>query len=240
MASGREGSEARFSGQRCKLHASAIVEHSIGLVDLHAWCGQRRLYVPTAYENIFPAVVIKVRNIWRVSRHGLAGRGHSAGDRDIFESTLVIIAINWESFIVERNQANVGIAVVVEIARIYSHPRNEDSVFPKRDTAIETDLLNLKSTHVVKKKLNILSFVMKRSMRPLRSKSAATHPSPCRDVRAFLTRSKRRGMCHCHCLEKSDWSRLVHFGMAIVAMAAHFAIRIVLQIPAQVVDHYQI
>src|SRR5580692_11506427 len=121
----RLGCETSLFCERGPLVSFKVAEHRVGLIDhlatRHVW----RLHVSSADENILPSIVVKIGDVRAVARHGSAEQSHATFRGDIGEAQLAIISINRKSLIVESDEGDIGEAVIVQIAKVSAHSRDD-------------------------------------------------------------------------------------------------------------------
>ena len=99
-------------------------------------------------ENIFPAIVVEIGDVRRIAGHGQAERGHAALLGDLDETAFSVVLVNGKCFVVERYQDDVGIAVVIEIAKVDAHARDERAVFAQCNVRVEPDFVEFAAAFV--------------------------------------------------------------------------------------------
>src|ERR1039457_1974429 len=188
-------------------------------------------------EDVFPSIVIEIRDRRRIPGHGQAQLRHVALPGYFHEGAFPGVAVKRKRFPIESNQNNVGIAVIIEITEINAHAGNKRSVFAQGDVHIETNLLKPSGSFVAKEPVHQLvvgdeeihlagkigvggrdahSFAWMRSKPPF-DRGVPEGPIPVIDEQLI-----GRG--------------LVHFGMAILAMAIALAYGLMIKVPLQIVE----
>ena len=151
-------SQSGFGGQSREFHAAEISEYAVILIHLNPWRGVEGLHVAARYENVLPTVVVEIGDGGRVAGHGHAEAGHAARLRHVGEIALAGIAENGKRLVVERYEGNVGITVVVDVAKIDAHSGNEVAFVAERDVRFEGNLFELTAAFVVEQ--GIVEFVV--------------------------------------------------------------------------------
>src|ERR1700732_2159072 len=89
----RLSGESRVLGQRGPFAFGVVPKNCVWLVDLPAASHRGRLNVTSADENVFPAVVVKVRDIRAISHHRIAQQSHTAPGGDFGKPTLAVVLV---------------------------------------------------------------------------------------------------------------------------------------------------
>src|SRR5215469_13489690 len=241
MALGWLCCKARLRRESGKLAVGEIAEHCVVLIDQSAARHVRRGHIAAADKNIFPPVIVEVGNIHAVSGHGIAQRGHAAACGDLGKGSFSIVLKDGERFVLQSGHNYVRKAVVVEVAKIRSHSRNQASVFWQRDSRFKRDLVELVVAPVVKEKVEELVVSDKDVREPV--VVVVSH----RNSHAFPRMRANAGLRGnilklSLALVQKELARqfFVIFRMTIFRLAVELAVGFFLAIPAEVVDYEKV
>ena len=141
MARCRGVGEACFRGERLPFAACPeIAKDDVGFSELVARRPDRG-DLSARDEEVLPAVVVEVVKGRTEARHAHAERTHAAGRRGFSEVALAGVEIDGEGLALERDIDDIGVAVIVYVAKIRAHTGDECGIFSERDVGLERDFL---------------------------------------------------------------------------------------------------
>src|SRR5450759_2931479 len=118
----RRGSrKSRFACQSLPLATRSRIAKD-GVVLIH--CERRfrhRFHMAARYKQVFPAIVVEIEEAGAISGHRSRQLAQSRGKSHLFETFAALIPEQRKSLIVECDENNVGIPVIVIIAKIQTH-----------------------------------------------------------------------------------------------------------------------
>src|SRR5438045_1338989 len=148
--------EPRFTGEGTPFPICRVSKDCVLLVhcnsDRHVW----RSNISTTDEDVLPAIIVEISDIHAVSRHGIAQSRHSTSRCDLSKSTFSIVLIHGESLVLQSGNDDVWKSVIVEVAKICPHTRDEISVLGQGHPGFKCNLVELAISLVVKQKIEEL------------------------------------------------------------------------------------
>jgi hypothetical protein len=108
----------------------------------------------TGHENIFPTVVVKIDHTQAEAGTQQACFPHAVSVGHLQKFLSMLIFEKRKCLVRQGRKGDVGIPVVVVIAKIGTHARNEVSIFGESDSRLHRDLVEL-ATRVVEQKIVI-------------------------------------------------------------------------------------
>src|SRR5580658_6248151 len=108
--------------------------------------------MPPGHENVLPSIVIEIDKRRTVSSHPQRSFAHTTRRRDLTEVALTGILKQWKCLIIECHVDDVGISVVVVIAKVETHAGDEIPVLRKRDPGFKRNFIKL-VPHVMKERI---------------------------------------------------------------------------------------
>ena len=88
-------------------------------------------------EEIFPPVVVEVIESRSEAGHAHTERPHPAGRGGLSEVAFARVEVNRKRLALECDVDDVGIAIVIDVAKICSHARDEGGIFSESDVSLE-------------------------------------------------------------------------------------------------------
>ncbi len=152
-----------------------------------------------------------------------------------------VFAIQGKSFAIERHDGDVGIAVIIQIAEVDAHAGNVDAIFAQGDVFLEADFLKLAASLAAEKGVHqlVVGNDEVHLAGEFRVSRRHSHPFTRMCAKPGLDGGiTKRPIAVVD--EQLVGSRLVHLGMAVLAMPVAFAQRLVIDVPLQIVDDHQI
>ena len=235
MPAWRLGVKAGFFGKSRPL-ALQVPKHSVGLVHGRLAGHIRRSDVAPAHKNILPAIIVEIGNIHAVSRHRVAEQGHSATRRNLFKRGSRSILINRKRLVSERRENNVGVAVVVQIAKVASHARNQVAVLRQCHTHLESNFFEAIMALVVVQEIEdlvvwdknvgqaivvVISYARRHAFARMRANTGLL-----RNIRKCPIAVVEKELARCF---------FVELRMAILRLPIEFAVRLLTAIPRHIV-----
>src|SRR5579884_4216108 len=149
---GRSSRQSCLSSKRFPFSTGAkVTKHRIGLVN---FCPRKwlRFYMSARHEQVFPSIIVKIVQAGAIPGHGCAQHTHSRCIGHFLEVSLSGVLKDWEGLVIQSDKDDVWPTIVIVVAKVEAHSRNECPIFSQRHPSLKGNFLEFAS-QVMKEKI---------------------------------------------------------------------------------------